>query len=233
MTQRFQRYAIYWTPEPDSNFAAFGKSWFAAPASFGLSSDLAARAVKSPARYGLHATLKAPFRLHDGARESDLQQALDSFCAVRRAPKGGALMLARFQGYLGLVLSRKTSDIDWLAAECVTGFDRFRAPLDESDRDRREHHRLSPAEASFFETFGYPYVLSEFQFHVSLAGPLDDGELGQVAEALEPHVAPFMKEKLKIQSLSLLGEANGGGAFEVISRHRFRHGTVCQEGQEC
>src|SRR5258708_36594778 len=118
----------------------------------------------------------------------------------------------------------------WLAAECVTGFDRFRAPLDESDRDRREHHRLSPAEASIFATFGYPYVLSEFQFHVSLAGPLDDGELGQVAEALEPHVAPFMKENVKIQSLSLLGEANGGGAVAGFNPHRVPPRTARHHG---
>jgi hypothetical protein len=124
MTERFQRYAIYWTPEPGSDLASFGERWFgAAGETFGLPPSLAARAVKSPARYRLHATLKAPFRLREGIGAGDLQDALDSFCASRRGPSGGALALATFQNYLGLVLSARTTDIGWLAAECVTHFD--------------------------------------------------------------------------------------------------------------
>src|SRR6516225_3819254 len=117
MSQPFQRYAIYWTPEPGSDFASFGDRWFGpAGESFGLPPTLFARATKTPARYRLHATLKAPFRLRDGARAEDLQDALDAFCAARRQPSGGALTLAIFQNYLGLVLSARTANIDWLAA---------------------------------------------------------------------------------------------------------------------
>ncbi len=222
MTIRFQRYAIYWTPEPGSDFAAFGERWFGtAGQAFGLDPELARRAVETPARYGLHATLKAPFRLREGASAEDLQHTLDAFCAVRRAPSGGALVPAIFQRYLGLVLSECRADIDWLAAECVTHLDAFRAPLDESDRDRRAHARLSAREQEFFETFGYPYVLSAFQFHVSLAGPLGLAGLNEVAAALKPHLAPFMARPFTIDSLSLLGEPAGGGVFETVSRHRF------------
>ncbi len=221
MTMRFQRYAIYWTPRQGSDFEAFGQRWFGSGAgAFGLAPDLLARAVKSPARYGLHATLKAPFRLRDSASEQELQQTLDRFCAKRRPTLGGALKLAQFQSYLGLVLSGQTSDIDWLAAECVTHFDRFRAPLDESDRDRRAHSALSAQEEMFLHEFGYPYVLSEFRFHISLAGPLLKDELSGVAAALEPHLAPFMAGPMAIEDLSLLGELDTG-VFETISRHRF------------
>ncbi len=218
----FQRYAIYWTPEPGSSLEAFGRRWFGQAAeSFGFAPDLARRAVKSPARYGLHATLKAPVRLREGARAEDLQRALDAFCAARRGPDGGPFVPAIFQGYLGLVLSGRTADIDWLAGECVTHFDVFRAPLDERDRDRRANAGLSQKEREFLETFGYPYVLSTFQFHVSLAGPLAPAELHEVAAALEPHLAPFLAGPVKIGELSLLGEPDGGGVFEVLSRHRF------------
>ncbi len=222
MTQRFQRYAIYWTPNPETGFAAFGAHWFGNSDKFGLPPELAARATKSPARYGLHATLKAPFRLREETDEKALQAELDAFCAVRRARSGSALELAQFQGYLGLVLSREMAAIDWLAAECVTHFDRFRAPLNGSDRDKRDPLKFTPQEEAFFETFGYPYVLSAFRFHVSLAGPLSDGELDEVAAALKPHVAPFMAEPVKIDSLTLLGEAQSG-VFEIVSRHGFRH----------
>jgi hypothetical protein len=224
MTESFQRYAIYWTPERGSDFASFEDRWFVpAGETFGLAPSLVARAVKSPARYRVHATLKAPFRLRDGASAMELQDALDSFCASRRGPSGGALTLAIFQNYLGLMLSSRTADIDWLAGECVTHFDCFRAPLNGIDRDRRAEASFSPAERAFFESFGYPYVLSAFRFHISLAGPLQPSELNEVSAALAPQLVPFMAAPFRIDSLALLGEPHGGGIFEPVSRHPFRH----------
>jgi hypothetical protein len=221
MAERYQRYAIYWTPRPESDLAAFGARWFAEPAATsGLGAELATRAVKAPARYGLHATLKAPFPLSEDASEEDLRGALDAFCAMRRAPSGGAFMPAFFQGFFGLVLSRRTADIDWLAAECVTRFDSFRAPGGRSGVP--PDGELSAQEEAFVEEFGYPYVLSAFQFHVTLAGPLGEAELNEVAAALQPHLAPFLTAPAVIDSLTLLGELHGGGAFEIVSRHPFR-----------
>ncbi len=217
---RFQRYAIYWTPQVHSGLASFGERWFGPAAeTFGLDPDLAGRAVRNPARYGLHATLKAPFRLRGDLDEAALQQALDAFCAVRSAPSGGALVLASFQNYLGLVLRERTASIDWLAAECVTHFDRFRAPLDDTDRDRRAESSFTPVEREFFESFGYPYVLSQFRFHISLAGPLGPPELMKVSAALAPQLAESMTEPFEIEGITLLGE-RGDGHFESLSRHR-------------
>ena len=71
------------------------------------------------------------------------------------------------------------------------------------------------------EEFGYPYVLSAFQFHVTLAGPLSDAELNEVAAKLEPHLAPFLTEPCVIDGLTLLGERDSG-LFEIVSRHPFR-----------
>ena len=88
MTARFQRYAIYWTPEPESRLTRFGEVWFANAGddahagtleTFGLPAGFAYRATKTPARYGLHATLKAPFRLRENGAEAELQKALDIF----------------------------------------------------------------------------------------------------------------------------------------------------------
>ncbi|MGC2630015.1 MAG: DUF1045 domain-containing protein [Rhodomicrobium sp.] len=224
MTARFQRYAIYWTPELGSDLALFGERWFREPAEMsGLRADLACRCVKAPARCGLHATLKAPFPLRPGASARDLQQALDAFCAIRCAPSGGALTPALFQGYSGLVLSGQTADIDWLAAECVTHFDSFRAPAGTSGVPA--DGELSQQEEAFAKEFGYPYVLAAFQFHVTLAGPLGEPELNEVAAALKPHLAPFLRKAITIDCLSLLGERADNRVFELVSRHPFRGGT--------
>ena len=221
MRERFQRFAIYWTPAPKTAMAEFGALWFGGFETFGLPPGLAARATKAPAVYGLHATFKAPFPLKNDFAPEALCDALDDFCANRRAPAGDRLVLGHHQKYLTLMLSGTEADMDWLAAQCVTRFLRFRTPPGEEDDARREADALSPQEEAFLKEFGYPYVLSAFRFHISLAGPLESAELDVVAEALEPHLAPFIREPFEVRDLSLLGEPRSAGAFEVISRHRF------------
>jgi len=100
----YNRYAIYWLPEPHSELAGFARGWFGADPDtalpsgtrelYGLDEDLAERATASPRRYGCHATMKAPFRLRERLSEAELAAALAQFCARRRV-KQGRLRLRR------------------------------------------------------------------------------------------------------------------------------------------
>jgi hypothetical protein len=220
--KRFQRYAIYWTPASGAALAEFGALWLGGIDAFGLKPDFAARATFAPSHYGLHATLKAPFRLKEGAAQRDLEDALEEFCGQRRPPAGAPLKFGRYQRYLTLMLDGGEADVDRLAAECVTHFDRFRAPIAEEDRRRREIADMTPREAAFLERFGYPYVLADFRFHISLAGPLEDWECDEVEKALEPRLAPLMAEPFRIEELTLLGEPEDGSVFQPAGRYRFR-----------
>lgn len=220
MQRRYQRYAIYWTPPAESALAKFGALWFGGLSAFGVAPQLAQRAIAAPALYGVHATFKAPFRLRDGVRLEALCDALDAFCAKRRAPRPARLIMGDHQRYLTLMLD-KEADVDWLGAECVTHFDRFRAPLNEEDKKRRELAGMSAREEIFLAEFGYPYVLSAFRFHISLAGYLEKAELDEAATALAPHLDTVLSEPFEIEDLTLLGEPRNGGVFEEISRHPF------------
>jgi hypothetical protein len=227
----FERYAIYWAPDAGSPLAAFARQWLRGDSdigarlpqgeSFGLPEELAERAVRSPCRYGLHATIKAPFRLAPSVREADLGEALAAFCAMRRPVRSGPLRLHRFSRYLALVPSSQRADIEWLEAECVTHFDRFRAPLSDADRARRVGS-MSALEAAQFEQFGYPSVLTRFFFHITLAGPLPDDELAQVEAALAPAVSPFTREPFLMSGLCLFGDPGGEGLFRIVGRYPFR-----------
>jgi hypothetical protein len=227
----FERYAIYWVPRPDSALAEFGRLWLGGDAetgapsaqrdAFGLNADLVERATHSPRRYGLHATIKAPFRLAGMENEAALSEALAVFCARRRRARSGPLRLHRFTRFLALVPDSERADIEWLADECVTHFDRFRAPLSEADRARRAGS-LSPPEQQQFEQFGYPYIFSRFFFHVTLAGPLEEAELGRVEAALAPAVAPFTQDAFRMEDLCLSGDPGGGGLFRILGRYALR-----------
>ena len=90
----FARYAIYYTPQPGTALAAFGRSWFGrandgvtlqAFSDAGLAGTSFAKLAVAPGRYtGLHALFRAPFALRDGIGPDAHQDAAHQLC---RAPQ--------------------------------------------------------------------------------------------------------------------------------------------------
>ena len=89
------RYVLYFAPRPETALAQFGARWLGwdidrgqaidVPETAGLPTTLHDAVTAEPRHYGFHATLKAPFRLAEGATESDLIGVAESF-AKGRAP---------------------------------------------------------------------------------------------------------------------------------------------------
>src|SRR5262249_2220033 len=46
-------------------------------------------------------------------------------------------------------------------------------PLTDADRARRNPARLTPRQRDYLERWGYPYVMEEFRFHMTLTGRLE------------------------------------------------------------
>ncbi len=227
MRESFRRYAIFWLPPADSALAAFGRKWFGicpergevgAAATFGLPEALAAEATQRPRRYTLHGTIVAPFRTAEGVTAYTLADELRAFCALRTARRAGPLRFTRLSRHLALIPQGGTARLDWLAAEAVTQFNAFRAPTTEDDLARYPAEQHSERQRQFVREFGYPYVLSDFIFHVTLAGPLAPEPLDQVQAALAPHLEPLTGEPLEIGSLCLLGETHQAAPFRLLER---------------
>ena len=224
-----RRYAIYWAPAPDSALAAFGRAWLGGdpetgaptPAEervlLGLDATFVERATAAPRIYGLHATMKAPFRPAPGVDAPTLSKALAAFCARRRRFAAGSLRLARFGGWLALIPTTPLADLSWLADECVVRFDPFRASLSPEDRDRRGPI-LDPLQATYMEQFGYPGIFAAFGFHITLAGPLGAAELDMIEAALRPATAAFTQGPFRVNDLCLFGDPGGGGLFQICGR---------------
>lgn len=218
----FERYAIYWAPKRDSALAEFGDHWFgdgraSAHDTYGLDRALAERATDGPSRYGLHGTIKAPFRLRADFTPDDLSAALSTFCVRRRRITCGKLRLHRFARYLALIPETPRADLEWLASECVTHFDQFRAPLTDEDRARRSGN-LSPRNLLLLEQFGYPHVFDGFFFHITLAGPLEESELERVRHAITPVIEPLTQNAFEFEELCVFGDPGGGAPFSILSR---------------
>ncbi|RTL68975.1 MAG: DUF1045 domain-containing protein [Hyphomicrobiales bacterium] len=222
------RYAIYFMPEPDTALARFGAAaigydaWSGARVPF---PDLALYAgtdlpawTKDPARYGFHATLKAPFHLREGASEAELHALVADFAKRRAAVSLGDLDVVALSRFLALCPRTPSKALIALAADCVTYFDGFRAPTTEADRARRLASPLSERQIAYLDAWGYPYVLDEFRFHMTLAGPLDEATKAILKEALaglwQPISAP-----VTLDAIAIACQPRRDGPFVVQARY--------------
>ena len=131
----YRRYAIYYTPAPGplSQVCSAWLGWDMATGNELAHPDVAglplpvAQITETPRKYGLHATMKPPFRLAQGATPAMLDDALASFCAQRSAVTMDGLELARLGRFLALRPLGDEGLLNALAADIVRGFDAFRA----------------------------------------------------------------------------------------------------------
>lgn len=226
----FARYAIYYTPQPGTALAAFGRSWFGrandgvtlqAFSDAGLSGTSFAKIAVAPGRYTeLHALFRAPFGLRDGIGLEALKSRLITFAARRKPVETGPLTLARSGRFLVLRPVEATPSLDWLAAQCVAAFEDFAAPPTDAERSQYAKPKLSDYQRLLLESFGDPYVLSEYRFSITLTGPLDATHLERVAQALWPVLEEICASGVTVDGLSLFGDSGGRSPMRLIGRYR-------------
>lgn len=219
------RYAIYFTPPADDPLTRRASHWLGRDAisSEGLAqpiveafSELAfAELTSDPRRYGFHATMKAPFELAEGVSERELVSAFESFAARQEAFTLPSLVLGQLGPFFALVPGSTSPDLQALASDCVTVFDRFRAPLDANDIARRRPERLSPGEHRNLMAWGYPYVLDDFRFHMTLTGPMERDDQPAMRAAIEGHFEHLLGQPRAIDTISLFVEPSRGAPFTL------------------
>jgi hypothetical protein len=224
------RYAIYFTPQPGTALAAFGRSWFGrandgatlqAFSDSGFAGTGFAKVPSAPGRYtGLHALFKAPFALRDGTGVDALKSRLVSFATRRKPTETGPLTLAREGRFLVLRPVEPTPLLEWLAAQCVSAFEDFAAPPGDTERAAHASPNLSDYQRLLLESFGDPYVLSEYRFYITLTGPLDKTHLERVTQALWPVLEEICASGVTVDGLSLFGECGGRSPMRLIGRYR-------------
>ena len=222
----FERYAIFYTPE--GALAAFGAAWLGWDSATGRAVahpkfdgiDVAA-ITKVPRKYGLHATLKAPFRLASGYQAKDLHDAVARFAAAHAPVEIGALTLNQDNGFVGLRAMHQTAQLADFAAQTVKYFDFLRAPLTEAYIARRRKSRLTPRQDQNMLDWGYPHIFDDFQFHITLSRALPQTEAERVVAALLPHISPLLDRPYTIEALTVMGQ-DADGLFHQIERYALR-----------
>lgn len=214
---RFTRYAVYYVP--DGDFATAGAAWLGWDILRGCEADDGAgqgMTTQAPARYGFHATIKAPFRLAPGYDELDLIHALERFARSCHKARADGLFLSNEGGELALY-ARNDATLAELAGRVVTALDPFRAPLIEAERARRRPDALTTRQRRFLDLYGYPYVFDDYRFHMTLGTGAGGDPLADPLTVAQAHFAPVLPQPFTLDSLSLCGEGEDG-RFRLISR---------------
>ena len=223
------RYAIYYTPPAGSALDAFARHWLgrdvftgetvAQPVVPGLSASRLAELTAPPRGYGFHGTLKPPLRLAEGRTEAELDNSLEAFAQSHDAFETSPLALAEIGRFIALVPASACPRLDELAADAVRAFDPFRRPADDAELARRRGTGLTARQNVLLQRWGYPFVMEEFRFHLTLSGSVADAaERARIFSHLAVLTRHLVGVPLRIDAVALCTQAEEGGEFRIRRR---------------
>jgi putative phosphonate metabolism protein len=231
----YPRYAIYYAPEPGSEIDRFGAHLLGYDAYAGddlrFSDGITQTApdwrdlTRDPRKYGFHATLKPPLSLAPGKTEAELFAACESFADTPRPIPVIAPVVDSISGFIAVVPGEPAPELVRLAADCTTEFDSFRAPLTPEDRARRNPSDLTPRQRKHLDRWGYPYVMEEFRFHMTLTGRLNAERREPILTMLRNRFSAIGLKTLAIDSIAVFRQENADARFRIVKHWKLRGDT--------
>jgi putative phosphonate metabolism protein len=228
----YPRYAIYYAPASGSDLDRFGAQLLgydafagddlpfpegvteATPDWHDLSAD--------PRKYGFHATLKAPFSLAPDKTEAELFAACNAFAATPRAIPVIKPVVGSISSFIAVIPAEPPRELIQLAADCVTEFDTFRAPLTDADRARRNPSQLTSVQREHLDRWGYPYVMDDFRFHMTLTGRLGSERRESVLAMLKARFAGLDLATLAIDRIAVFRQESATSRFRIVGEWELR-----------
>ena len=222
----FPRYAIYFAAGPDSPLSRFGAELLGYDAYSGEEVSFPQDALRvapdwrdvtsDPRKYGFHATLKAPMALASGRTEAELMAACAAFAGKARPRPVIPPIVDSISGFIAVIPAGAVEALQQLAADCVRDFDSFRPALTAEDRARRKPEKLSERQRHYLDRWGYPYVMEEFRFHMTLTGRLDAERRGPILKMLRTRFAALRIVTLAIDRIALFRQDDAKARFRIV-----------------
>jgi len=223
----FPRYAIYYVAAASSDLDRFGAQHLGYDAFGGTDLPFPDDVVntvpdwreltRDPRKYGFHATLKAPLPLAAGKTEAGLLAACDVFAAMPRPIPVIKPVVDSISGFIAVVPAGPSAELERLAADCVREFDCFRAPLAPEDRARRNPAALTARQRGHLDRWGYPYVLEDFRFHMTLTGRLGSERRQPVLTMLRDRFLTLGLSRLAIDRIALCRQEAADSRFRILN----------------
>lgn len=227
------RLAIYYSPQPESPLATAANTWLgrnihgkaiARPTVVGLSEFRLNEILSAPFHYAFHGTIKPPFRLAPGVTIEDVARRLQSFAAGWKQFFLPPLTLAYMHDFFCLRPAAPSPQLHTLAARATEDFNVFRHPPSKEELDKRRKVGLTPLQEKMLLTWGYPYVMDEFRFHLTLTGKVvESREKEAIHRELQQRFPESRLHDIPFSGLSLFIEKDGNPMllydYFAFSRH--------------
>src|SRR5882672_2510738 len=230
----YPRYAIYYAPAPGTELDRFGAHLLGYDAYSGDDLPFPGEVpglppdwrdlTKDPRQYGFHATLKPPLSLADGKTEAGLISACEAFADAPREIPVIKPVIDSISGFVAVIPAQPPAELIRLAADCVRVFDDVRAPLTAEDRRRRNPSMLTARQLDHLDRWGYPYVMEDFRFHMTLTGRLAAERREAIMAMLQQRFALLDLGSLSIDRIALLRQDNAGSSFRIVGHWKLREG---------
>lgn len=229
------RFAVYYAPARESAWWQAGSAWLARDAESGercvppqpetLTRPLD-ELTEAPRRYGWHGTLVAPFRLANGVTEQNVVDTVQRWAHTQStfALPVEAATLGDFVA-MRPANEQAETDIRSLAASALHALNGLRARPSPADLARRLAAPLSERQRALLAEWGYPYVLDQFRFHMTLSGSLADADERAALVAWWQSRAPALGP-LAIDQAALFVEPSPGEPFVLWRRFPFKSHEV-------
>ncbi len=230
--KKYSRYAIYYAPPKESSLEEFGRYWFGwDPLNaklinnkhrinylnrFGIKNLINIdKNVLIPKKYGFHGTLIPPFKLNKNYSTNALFKKTEEIAKKFKKFKFYKFKLKKINNFYAFVQNKKNNNINKLSNRLVRELFKFRSPLSKKEIDRRNPSKLSKLQLNILYKWGYPYIMSEFNFHMTLASEVTGNKLYFELKKIEKNKEIILNEINNFDKIYIFGE-NQKGMFENL-----------------
>ena len=232
----YKRVAIYFLPKKNSSLENFGKNLLGRDINKKKKISLTRRQkyfinrgftyfdelkdyCEQPAKYGFHATLKAPFRLKRNVKTKNFYDVISHIAAQHSRFKIKGLKIV-YRKKFTFITSRKPNKLLInLENDLVKHLDTFRAELNKTEIKKRIPDSLTFKQNKYLKEWGYPFVFDQFKFHMTLMNQNNNKLSNKQKLELEKLIYKISNNVIEFNEISLLGE-NKNGHFEEIKRFK-------------
>ncbi len=211
------RVALYWAPAVTDPLASLGHTWLGRDAE----TKIALRQpdipnieayTRAPRHYGFHCTLRPPMRLATSWHDFHAAARRVTFRPFPLPP----LVLREIDGFLALTLAHPSPAMQALADACVRETEPCRLPAPADELARRRAAGLSPRQEDMLQRWGYPYVMAEWYFHLTLTRRLSPAEHASILPAARQHFAGALDCPRMVEEICIFTQT--GGDFLMAER---------------
>lgn len=232
----YKRVAIYFLPKKNSSLENFGKNLLGRDINKKKKISLTRRQkyfinrgftyfdelkdyCEEPAKYGFHATLKAPFRLKRNVKTKNFYDVISHIAAQHSRFKIKGLKIVYSKKFTFITSRKPNKLLINLENDLVKHLDTFRAELNKTEIKKRIPDSLTFKQNKYLKEWGYPFVFDQFKFHMTLMNQNNNKLSNKQKLELEKLIYKISNNVIEFNEISLLGE-NKNGHFEEIKRFK-------------